>query len=72
MAENSWQNTNLTPFSQKHSANYSAFQVPLMDSMSSEGEKILFFRGNIKMKDVTFSYPARPDVRVSLKEECIL
>ncbi|NXH11658.1 MDR3 protein, partial [Bucco capensis] len=39
-------------------------RVPSIDSYSKEGEKPKSFGGNITFKDVSFSYPNRPEVRV--------
>ena len=41
-------------------------RVPEMDSSSQEGEKPSKLEGNIKFRDVSFNYPSRPDVEVSL------
>ncbi|XP_050564999.1 ATP-dependent translocase ABCB1-like [Cygnus atratus] len=39
-------------------------RVPLIDSYSEEGEKPETFGGNTRIKDVTFNYPNRPEVKV--------
>ncbi|NXI44826.1 MDR1 protein, partial [Galbula dea] len=39
-------------------------RVPQIDSYSEEGEKPETFGGNITIKDVTFNYPNRPEVKI--------
>nr|XP_013042408.2 phosphatidylcholine translocator ABCB4-like isoform X2 [Anser cygnoides] len=39
-------------------------KVPLIDSYSEEGEKPETFGGNTRIKDVTFNYPNRPEVKI--------
>ncbi len=44
-----------------------SLQVPSIDSASTEGEQPATLTGNIEFQDVTFRYPARDEVVVSLR-----
>lgn len=39
-------------------------RVPQIDSEDSKGKILAYVRGDIEFKDVTFSYPSRPDIQV--------
>jgi ATP-binding cassette subfamily B (MDR/TAP) protein 1 len=39
-------------------------RIPIIDSLSEEGLRPESIEGNIKLTDVKFKYPARPDVQV--------
>lgn len=57
-------------FAAARGAAYSVFDIiarkPTIDSLSEEGEKPSEFVGNMKLKDVHFKYPSRPDVKVCI------
>lgn len=45
---------------------YIAFQQPVMDCMSGDGYKLDRIKGEIEFHNVTFHYPSRPEVKVSV------
>ena len=44
------------------------FQIPSIDKMSETGEKLSKLRGDIQLQHAQFTYPARPDKKVSRKD----
>lgn len=45
---------------------------PLIDSLSNAGLTPRRVKGDISLEDVHFSYPSRPDVKVSFNFRCVL
>lgn len=43
-----------------------ALQQPVIDCMSEDGYKLDRIKGEIEFHNVTFRYPSRPDVKVSV------
>lgn len=45
-------------------------RVPQIDSEDGKGKILAYVRGDIEFKEVTFSYPSRPDILV-LRDFCV-
>ncbi|XP_027868031.1 ATP-dependent translocase ABCB1 [Xiphophorus couchianus] len=65
---------NIQTFASARGAAYKVYSIidhnPAIDSYSQTGFKPDFIKGNIEFKDIHFSYPSRPDVKV-LDEMCL-
>nr|ADQ20481.1 P-glycoprotein [Poeciliopsis lucida] len=65
---------NIQTFASARGAAYKVYSIidhnPTIDSYSQTGFKPDFIKGNIEFKDIHFSYPSRPDVKI-LDEMCL-
>uniref|UniRef100_A0A096LQ07 ATP binding cassette subfamily B member 1 n=1 Tax=Poecilia formosa TaxID=48698 RepID=A0A096LQ07_POEFO len=65
---------NIQTFASARGAAYKVYSIidhnPTIDSYSQTGFKPDFIKGNIEFKDIDFTYPSRPDVKI-LDEMCL-